>query len=143
MNKRHLRVVLFLFAILVVLYGICATNHFIVGNVSVKDNRSSLGQIDPIIVKLAQCESNNRWDIKVMDSNHKYSYGGLQFQLETFYLFGKRYGILDKKMELREAENLVYDKETQIAIATRMIEDGLLKDHWKICYHRINGQTML
>ncbi len=38
---------------------------------------------------LADKESGNRADIRVLDTNGKYSYGCLQFQMETWLGFGK------------------------------------------------------
>jgi len=81
--------------------------------------------------KLAKCESGDRWDIRVWDTG-SYSFGGLQFKLKTFWHYGVEYGILPKDLPLEEAENRIYEKETQEAIAKKMVADGLWY-HWKKC----------
>lgn len=101
-----------------------------------KDAREHEFFVNAWIKDLGWCESRNKPHIKVMDSNDKYSYGYLQFQAETFMLYGKRYGILDKDLEFGEVENLIYDKDLQIRIAERMLADGL-HNHWKNCYNKI------
>lgn len=93
---------------------------------------------NPIINKLIQCESEGRWDIKILDVNNRYSYGGLQFQLSTFWKFGKAYKILSDDIELSEAENLIYDSDIQIKIAEKMFEDEL-QYHWMNCYNKIKN----
>ena len=95
-------------------------------------------KIEEIILdKLALCESGNRADIKVLDTNNKYSFGVFQFQLETFWGFGVQYGILSEGIELAEAENLIYDPEIQRDLALEMVKRGLLEDHWKVCASRL------
>lgn len=82
--------------------------------------------------KLARCESQDRAHIKVLDTNNKYSYGLLQFQLDTFYGFGKEYGIIPSEMKKWEAKLLIHNPHVQKAIAKEMLEDGL-DYHWKNC----------
>lgn len=86
------------------------------------------------IAELAKCESSGRPNIKILDSNGKYSYGLYQFQLDTFYRFGKQYNILPNDLELKEAENLIYDPEIQTKLASRMLQDGLWRN-WYNCLH--------
>jgi hypothetical protein len=106
---------------------------------------SVLSVADPIIsnilLKLSSCESGNRSNIKVLDSNGKYSYGLYQFQLATFWGFGRKYDILPEDIEFQESENLIYDRDVQTEVATRMIEEGLLSFHWKMCYHKMDENT--
>lgn len=93
------------------------------------------------VQELARCESGLRSDISVIDTNGLHSYGYLQFQLDTFYGFGKQYGILPEGLEKQEALNLIYDKEIQSAIALKMAEDGLVSSHWVNCYRIKNLST--
>ena len=90
-----------------------------------------------LLAKLADCESGNRWDIKVMDSNHQYSYSGLQFQKPTFKYFAIKYGLISKDVEDEEIENLIYDKALQFKVAYLMMKDNLIQTHWVICSHRL------
>ena len=85
-----------------------------------------------LLADLSLCESGNRDDIKILDVNGKYSYGILQFQLESFYTFGQRYKILPADLELLEAENFIYDKDYQTKISREMLRDGLWW-HWRNC----------
>src|SRR3990167_10233711 len=102
----------------------------------------SVDLLDKKIDKLALCESGNRADIKVLDTNNKYSFGVFQFQLETFWGFGVQYGILPEGIELAEAENLIYDPEIQRDIALEMVKRGLLEDHWKVCARKIGWDSV-
>jgi hypothetical protein len=110
------------------------------GAETVQTNVSS-SIISKILGKLSQCESGNRTDIRVLDSNGLYSYGLYQFQLATFYGFGRKYGVLPEDIEPKESENLIYDGNIQTLIASKMIEDGLLQYHWKVCYHKMDENT--
>lgn len=86
--------------------------------------------------KLRYCESQNRDHITVMDTNNKYSYGGLQFQLETFMGFGKQYGILPKELTNEEGLLLIHNPYIQRGIALEMLNDNL-SYHWKNCRDKI------
>lgn len=85
------------------------------------------------------CESSNRWGIRILDSNNKYSYGGLQFQLATFREFAVRYKILPKGITLDETRPYIYKKDFQLAVARQMYLDGLVDDHWIICWKKVKG----
>ena len=91
---------------------------------------------DPAILakidRLAECESSNRWNIKVLDTNNRYSYGGLQFQKETFLRANRKYKVLPD-LEDGEFENAIYDEWTQRELAYHILEDGG-SSNWKICY---------
>ena len=89
-------------------------------------NQAILAQIE----KLARCESGNRWNIKVLDTNGKYSYSGLQFQLDTFIRYNKIHKVLPD-LEDGEALNAIYDEWTQRELAYRMLENG----EWKNWYN--------
>ena len=82
------------------------------------------------------CESRGRENIKILDSNHKYSYGILMFQMDTFLANGKKYGILSSDMTAKRAEEsrLIYDVDTQERIATQMLLDGG-HSNWLNCFN--------
>lgn len=90
------------------------------------------------IDKLEDCESSGRYNIVVMDTNNKYSYGGLQFQLDTFYGFGLKYGFFPKELTKEEARLLIHIESLQKAIAREMLEDGY-DYHWKNCRDKVIG----
>lgn len=72
---------------------------------------------------LSFCESGQKEQIKVLDTNGKYSYGLLMFQRGTFDFFGEKYGL---------QHDDIYSRKQQLEIAKRMIEDGLIY-HWRNC----------
>ena len=74
---------------------------------------------DDWIEKLSMCESRGRSHITVLDSNNKYSYGELQFQLDTFMYFGKKYEILPDEFTRHESRLLIHNPNVQKAIAKK------------------------
>lgn len=88
------------------------------------------------IEALHQCESQGRDYITILDTNNKNSYGGLQYQLDTFMGFGKQYGILPESFTNKEGLLLIHNISVQKAIARRMLDDGLER-HWLNCVKRI------
>lgn len=100
---------------------------------------ASKGQIEgkdkailALIDSLVACESGNRWNIRVLDTNNRYSYGGLQFQMDTFIRYNRLYKVLPD-MEDSEALNAIYDEWTQRELAYHILEDGGFYN-WKNCY---------
>ena len=91
------------------------------------------------IDKLSTCESQDRPAIKVLDINNKYSYGLLQFQLDTFYGFGKQYGFFPEGFTREEARLMIHIPSLQRAIAKEMLDDGL-DYHWKNCRDKKLGR---
>jgi len=89
---------------------------------------------DPLskwIDKLSIVESGGRPGIKILDSNNKYSYGCMQFQMDTFRSYVRKYDLLPEAEDL-ELENWIYDCEFQKYLAHRMIsEDPRNINHWK------------
>lgn len=76
---------------------------------------------------LANCESSNRSFIKVLDTNNHYSYGSLQFQMQTWLSYGKLY-------DLKTTEENIYDGDLQKELAYRMINDKKSNwNHWLNC----------
>jgi len=91
------------------------------------------------ILKLADCESSNRWWIRIIDTNSKMSYGGLQFQLDTFREWGVRSGILPKGISTSTAEELIMHKELSSRVALYMRDQGVEDRHWVVCYKKIKN----
>lgn len=77
---------------------------------------------------LVQQESSGRTNIKILDNNHKYSYGCLQFQKQTFVGYAKSLNMLPET-EDNEIENFIYDCEYAKLLAEKMIENNY--DNWK------------
>ena len=92
--------------------------------------------IREIVAHLATCESGNRSDIRILDTNNKYSYGLLQFQAETFTGYGYGYKLLPQA-EKGEYMNLIYDGEFQKSVAYKMLEEDINNvRHWTVCAQR-------
>lgn len=92
--------------------------------------------IREIVDFLATCESGNRSNIRILDTNNKYSYGLLQFQAETFMGYGFGYKLLPQA-ERGEYMNLIYDGEFQKSVAYKMLEEDIHNvRHWTICAQR-------
>lgn len=77
---------------------------------------------DVWINNLAICETRNR-DVTVLDSNHKYSYGPLQFQMATWLSSGKPFGAT--------ADN-IHDSMLQHKVARAMLDNGM-QSRWLTC----------
>lgn len=78
------------------------------------------------------CESRGNEKITILDSNKKYSYGLLQFQVNTFLPFGIKYGILPASTTEASALKVIHDPELQERLAVAMIQDGM-SNRWKNC----------
>lgn len=76
----------------------------------------------------------------MLDVNGKYSYGGLMFQSQTLLYYGKESGILPWYFTENDVlkNDLIYDKETQTAIADYMIGVGKGNHAWYNCYKKLN-----
>lgn len=86
---------------------------------------------DDWIEQLHLCENRDNVE-KILDSNNKYSYAYLMFQLDTFYGFGKQYGFFPAEFTREEARLMIHIPSLQKAIAKEMLNDGL-DYHWKNC----------
>ena len=84
------------------------------------------------LAKLAFCESSLKPNIKVLDTNNRFSYGLFQFQKTTFTAYGQKYKVIGTDVEPPEIDNLIYDPELQLRIARYMMENKE-SYHWKIC----------
>jgi hypothetical protein len=87
--------------------------------------------LDAWLQKLIQKESEGREHIKILDHNNRYSYGCLQFQMETFRAYARRYDLLPHT-EDSELENVIYDCELQKTMARKMIEEDY--GNWRNWY---------
>ena len=79
------------------------------------------------------CESHGKENIKIMDSNNRYSYGVLMFQVETFLREGKKYGIIDEDTTSKQGEKLIYNVDLQEKIAHQMLLNGGERN-WYNCW---------
>lgn len=77
---------------------------------------------DVWINDLAICESQNK-DITILDSNDQYSYGPLQFQMNTWIPQGKLFGAT--------ASN-IHDASLQHQVARSMLDAGM-QSRWLTC----------
>jgi len=84
---------------------------------------------DVWINDLAFCESQYR-DVTVLDTNDKYSYGVLQFQMGTWLAYGKAFGAT--------ADN-IHESMIQHAVARSMLDAGL-ESQWKTCSAKVTKQ---
>lgn len=91
--------------------------------------------LDYFVDRLAMCESENRENIKTLDSNNKYSYGIVQFQEDTWKNALRKYGYFPEA-EDSELMNHIYDGKLQKEVAKKMIQDGGWR-HWKNCATKI------
>lgn len=84
---------------------------------------------DPIsefINQLVMMESGGHEDLKVFDTNKKYSYSCLQFQMATWLEQGKKYGINTT------SENIM-NCSLQKNVAYKMLKDN--PNNWKHWYN--------
>lgn len=94
--------------------------------------------LDPSIVEkmevLAQCESGNRDDIVIVDTNGYRSYGKWQFQLATFRQYAEKYGLVEKGLSNDELRVHVLNGDLQAKVVYRMLTEDLGNlTHWKNC----------
>lgn len=86
--------------------------------------------VDPKAVwieKLHDCENEgNRWP-KKMDTNGKYSYGYVHFQMGTWLSYGKPFGATEENIQ---------DDELQKKVARSMLDNGG-QGHWLNCSNKI------
>lgn len=100
--------------ILLVVVTLCATlntAHAQSPNLS-KDQLYAV-QMNIWLDKLENAESQNQPMMVILDTNNKYSYGCLQFQMDTFIAYSKKYGVSGEMM----------DCSVQKELATKMVEN--------------------
>ncbi len=74
------------------------------------------------IAKLHECENYNNVE-KILDSNNKYSYGYLMFQMDTWLSYGKKFGA---------TRDNIGSSTLQKQVAKSMLDQGLWR-HWTNC----------
>jgi len=92
--------------------------------------------LDIVIKNLNQCENYGDWTCrKILDSNNKYSYGGLMFQFDTFKNKGIKYGFFNKNIKNNEVLEKICDKNLQIIIAKEILKQEKQGfKNWKNCF---------
>ena len=68
--------------------------------------------------------------IRILDTNGKYSYGLLMFQMKTWLFYGKKFGAT--------REN-IYDGELQRKVARKILDDGGWR-HWWTCSKAVTAK---
>jgi len=91
-------------------------------------------KLDLWIENLALKESGNNATALVFDSNKRYSYGCLQFQMATFQFYMKMYG-LGTASSTAGWKALIYDCGIQKQLAKAMIQDK--QSNWKHWYNTV------
>lgn len=81
------------------------------------------------VAKLVNCESGG--NARAI-GDHGTSFGILQFKLSTFWRFGKKYGVFANDTTIEQARAFIYSPGTQIAIAEKMLDEGLYSQ-WYNC----------
>lgn len=81
------------------------------------------------LAELAKCESGGKTDIKVLDTNGYYSYGAFQYQLNTWLVQSKNYGLDYIKKD-------IFDLDKQVKLTHLLLSDKQYF-HWKTCNNRI------
>ena len=98
-------------------------------------SQSAPDAMDIWLDKLALKESEGRDHIKILDHNLRYSYGCLQFQMETFRSYVRKYDLLENT-EDAELENMIYDCSIQKTLARKMLEDD--PGNWRNWYTSVS-----
>jgi hypothetical protein len=105
-------------------------------SVASKEDRADLAPLKAWIEDLKEVESQNREEIKILDTNGRYSYGCLQFQEWTFRRYGEEYGLIDP--DLDNVEDVIYDCKLQQKITMLMIlDDHSNWKHWRNSVRKI------
>jgi hypothetical protein len=97
-------------------------------------------KLDAWLDLLAWKESNNNAKIRVVDTNGRYSYGCLQFQMATFKAFMTRYGIAGMETPPAMWETLIYDCSVQKSLAKVMIQNDPV-NAWKNWAYTVHHKT--
>jgi hypothetical protein len=91
------------------------------------------------ITKINSCENFGDWTYRrILDSNNKYSYCGLMFQVSMFRGYGEKYNIIPKGLSDLEIEEIICDPTLQILIADKMIDEGIghTSAGWANCWRK-------
>lgn len=95
--------------------------------------------LDTWLNKLVNKESEGREHIKILDHNNRFSYGCLQFQMETFISYARHYDLLENT-EDGEMENVIYDCNLQKKLARLMIEEDY--GNWRHWYTSVTSRNL-
>ena len=95
-------------------------------------------QPDATITALINCESGNRWDIRILDTNNAYSYGGLQYQIATFKRYGEKYNLIEKGLGEEALRTLVYSRDLQIKVTREVLKEPLGIYNWYNCGKKLD-----
>ena len=89
--------------------------------------------LEVLLDDLAYCESRNRPEIKIVDTNGYYSYGMFQFQLATWNYYIEKYDLLPEA-EVYEYKNLIQDGDFQRHVTRTILEnEPLAWKNWWTC----------
>lgn len=95
--------------------------------------------LDVWLDRLAYIESEGRERIKILDHNKRYSYGCLQFQMQTFKSYIKKYDLLEDG-DSTDLNELIYDCGFQKVLARLMIEDDY--SNWRNWYTSVTAKKL-
>lgn len=109
-------------------------------NARAGDTVQARDALDQWIDHLAQKESDGKTNIKILDHNNRYSYGCLQFQMQTFKSYIRKYNLLPDT-EDKELENMIYDCAFQKTLAKAMIVDDY--SNWRNWYTSVKSNLGL
>jgi hypothetical protein len=112
--------------------GLVFPGHFLKA-AEISSIEASQGTLSQWIDSLEYAESRDSGNahLKILDHNHKYSYGCLQFQAETFLLYGKLYGLVASDTET--IQPLIYNCAIQKELAADMIQGNY--ENWRQWYN--------
>ena len=85
-----------------------------------------------ILKELARCESNFLVTAVNWDDGGSPSYGLLQIKQKTFEFYNSRYGFYPN-IEYDEIINVIYDPDSQIELAARVLDEPLGWRNWLNC----------
>ncbi len=130
------RLVLWTVMMTIVSFGLLApklsAEHYIRDEKNITNNKKE-GKLDIYLTNLASFECPNCGpNYKRVDSNKRFSYGCLQFQLQTFISMSQRYHIATSTESKIDIISHIYSCDYQKAIAKAMFEDDPVAAsyHW-------------
>ena len=86
-------------------------------------------QLDQWVSRLIDDESNGNELVVVLDTNNKYSYGCLQYQMDTWISAAKKFGV--------DAE--IMDCDAQVYVTKELIKDNY--KNWQKWYTSVTTKT--
>lgn len=136
MKKYHIWVLLLLIVMMFLMKHYCVSSEVYVQAAEVLPTHKQTVYLHT----MQYCESKGIQDIKILDSNNRYSYGVMQFQMETFLREGKNYALVSPETTPKQAEDskLIYSISLQEKIAHRMLLKGGQKN-WYNCTKKLGA----